>query len=329
MDDDGPIPGSAEQAFTVVVASRDRAALLGDTLAAVKRTLRPIDRVIVVDSASHDARAVAAIVEGSGGTLIRCDRPGVSRARNVGWRSASTELVAFTDDDCLPSDGWIETLVEVFSGSPAPDFVTGRVVPDGGRTGRVRIDLSVTVSEEPASFRDGVDVTTIGHGANMAWRRSVLDEIGGFDENLGPGSELGGGSEDADAFFRALLAGKAARFEPKAVVVHRQWRGRRDQLRSCFGYGVGFGALSVKQWKLRESVSRTPDRTPRSGIPLLMRLGWRHGVAGVGRNVLAGYQMGVLVELAMLAGAWRGVHLTRALELRDGHFSFPQMRSKG
>src|SRR5579872_3028814 len=271
MDGDGPASGSTQQAVTVVVASRDRPALLDDTLAAIRRTLRPIDRLIVVDSASHDAHSVAEVVGRSNGILMRCDRPGVSRARNAGWRSASTDLIAFTDDDCLPSEGWIETLVETFSGAPAPDFVTGRVVPDGGRGGRVRIDLSVTASEEPASFRNGADVTTIGHGANMAWRRSVLDEIGGFDENLGPGSQLGGGSEDADAFFRALLAGKSARFEPKAVVVHRQWRGRMEQLRSCFGYGVGFGALSVKQRKLRESVHRTVNRPPRSFIPALLR----------------------------------------------------------
>jgi len=322
MPNDSPIAPSADLPVTVVVASRDRPHLLRESLAAVERTLRPIDSMVVVDSASRDADAIARITAETSGSLIRCNRPGTSRARNAGWRAASTQLIAFTDDDCLPCEGWIEAIVKAFDQSPPPDIVTGRVLPDAGSNGRVQIALSVITTDEAATFIDGDDVTMMGHGANMAWRRSALENIGGFDEALGPGAMFGAGSEDADAFLRALHAGGLGRFDPRAVVVHRQWRGRLDQLRSCFGYGVGLGALSVKTRRLQDPPEdENTDLAGRLAVGRLMiGLVWRHGVVEVGRNLAHGYQMGVLVEFAMLAGALRGVLKTHRLQLERGHF---------
>ncbi|MHB1713121.1 MAG: glycosyltransferase, partial [Acidimicrobiales bacterium] len=172
---------------TVVVATRDRPALLEECLRALSFALRDADRVIVVDSASRSGR-VRAVAKAAGAHVVRCEQPGACRARNAGWRTATTEIVAFTDDDCLPTPRWIAGLSTAFTRFPQAGFVTGRVLPDSVVRGRAELGLSHFVSEQSALFAADDDLREMGHGANMAWRRQVLEEIGGFDEGMGPGT---------------------------------------------------------------------------------------------------------------------------------------------
>ena len=303
---------------TVVIATRDRPHLARGALAAAETTLRPGDSLILVDSASEDPATLAGIAREAGATLIRCDVPGASRARNVGWRAASTELVAFTDDDCLPDPGWLEAAVETFGKDPAVGFVTGQVVPEIPDRPRAWLHLSVTSRTEPATFGFDDDPTEVGHGANMAWRRAALEQIGGFDEALGPGTPLRA-AEDVDAFWRLLREGWVGAFNPDSIVAHRQWRGRTSQLRVYVGYGVGSGALVVKGWRLGSGDFPAGRSTVFSrGRELIC-----HGLEGVVENLVQRYAMGVVAELAMFAGTFLGVVRARRLALVDGHFVRP------
>ena len=242
-------------------------------------------------------------------------------ARNAGWRAASTDLVAFTDDDCLPRDEWVDALVSAFDRHPLASFVTGRVVPDFTGSPRARLHLAVTSRAEPALFNADDDAADIGHGANMAWRRRALEDLGGFDEGLGPGTTLRA-AEDVDLFWRALIQGGSGVFEPSATVAHLQWRSRTHHLRLCFGYGVGSGALAVKRWRVEHGVKGPESELSwrivarHAGSELL----WRRVVIEVGRNISNRYAMGVLAELAMLAGEVRGVVRARRMPVRDGRF---------
>jgi glycosyltransferase involved in cell wall biosynthesis len=308
--------------ITVVIATRNRPELLKGALEAVNRVLRNSDAVIVVDSASHDAAAISHIASEAGATLIRCDQPGSSRARNAGWRAASSDIIAFTDDDCLPCDEWLDALVAAFDRTPLASFVTGRVVPEFTGSPRARLHLAVTSREQPALFDGDDDPADLGHGANMAWRKGALEELGGFDEGMGPGTALRA-AEDVDVFWRALTNGGTGVFEPRATVAHLQWRSRAHHLRLCLGYGVGSGALAVKRWRLEDGL-KDPDAklswrivTRHIGRELL----WRRVVHGVGRNIANRYAMGVLAELAMFAGEVRGVMRARGMPVSDGRFS--------
>ena len=159
-------------AITVVVATRDRPVLLAEALAAIGPSLRDEDRLVVVDSASRDPR-VRAVAEASGATVLRCDQPGACRARNMGMRAASTPVVAFTDDDCLPAPDWVSALSAAFAAHPDAAFVTGRV--DLGRAD-FGSDAARAVDprrrRSPPTMDAESDVSKIGHGANMAWRRA-------------------------------------------------------------------------------------------------------------------------------------------------------------
>jgi GT2 family glycosyltransferase len=338
-----PGSGSAPD-LTVVIATRDRPGLLDQSLRALVAALRPSDRAIVVDSASHDP-AVARVASEHGVRLVRCDRPGTCRARNRGLDEARSEVVAFLDDDCIAHRGWAEAMAASFR-TGEPDFVTGRIVAcsssdvvhdeigadsegrgahgaDGPRAAghrRAQLSLSLYESTEPMVFGDGDDPAVMGHGANMAWRRDVLERLGGFDEAMGPGAPLRA-AEDQDLFWRAVRAGRTGRFEPAAVVAHQQWRSRRASLAAYHGYGVGSGALAVKQWRVLDEAARGAE-LPFSVMAsrALREIVLASGLPAVARNLLHGYEMGALAELVQTAGAMRGALRARSLPLVGERF---------
>jgi GT2 family glycosyltransferase len=286
----------------------------------VAQATRHYDEVVVVDSASLDASAVERVTSEAGAKLVRCIEPGTSRARNTGWKASMTDIVVFTDDDCVPDSNWIEALVRAFESHPGIGFVTGRIVPDAVRATHGQLNLSVIESGEPVRFDAGESGEVQGHGANMAWTRKALEAIGGFDEGLGPGTRLRA-AEDADAFRRMLDTGGAGYFEPSAIVVHRQWRTRREQLAAYFGYGIGAGALVVKRRRLELRAKVVAPALPLVALwKAMSQLIWRHAVVGVARNVAQGYATGVVAEITMLAGATVGVVRSHDMQMVDGHF---------
>ncbi len=305
---------------TVVIATRDRPSLLKECLAAVSSVLRNGDGIIVVDSCSR-SEEVRAVAEGAGAVVIRCDQPGASRARNAGWKAADTEIVAFTDDDCLPESGWLASLSAGFSGLPEAAFVTGRLVADSVERGRAEFDLSLFDYERPSRFELNDDLEKMGHGANMAWRREALEAVGGFDEEMGPGTPFRA-AEDQDAFWRVLRHGTMGSYEPKAIVVHRQWRNRRQQLQTMYDYGIGSGVLEVKRWRLDGGEAASPQelQTRSALLPVIRRAG-SSPLRRLLNNVRTHYEMGIVSEMSFLAGLIRGATMARRTGLSDGRWA--------
>lgn len=251
----------------VVLCTRDRPELLRGALEALVPALRPQDEAVVVDSASSgpESRVVA---ERLGLRVVRCDRPGLSRARNAGVAATSRPVVAFTDDDCRPDPRWPAVVERAFT-DPHVGLVTGRVLAVGQGTGT---RLSTRDATAPRRFRGPTRPGLVGHGANMALRRTALDQLGGFDELLGAGGPLRA-ADDWDVFWRVLRLGWEAVYEPDSVVTHDQWRTRRAALRVRYGYALGAGALGVKALRLSDPLGRRilADRLLRQGAERALR----------------------------------------------------------
>jgi hypothetical protein len=100
-----------------------------------------------------------------------------------------------------------------------------------------------TFSPETASLQSPLfPLPPFGTGGNMAFRRSVLREIGCFDPALGAGS-LSLAGEDSRAFTELLLSGGTVVYQPSAIT-HHFHRGSHDELRQQrFSYGVGLTAF--------------------------------------------------------------------------------------
>lgn len=190
--------------------------------------------IVVVDQAP-DGRAAGL---GHGVTCVRAPDEGVSRARNRGAAEATGDILAFTDDDCVPSPDWIAVLGTAYAGGV--DGVTGRVLPlpDGGGG----VPVSSRTSPVRRTFEGaGAAPWEIGTGGNLSLRRSAFDRIGGFDETLGPGT-AGRAAEDVDLLYRAVAAGCTLVYEPDALVYHER-KTRRARLGGRFAYGYGMGAF--------------------------------------------------------------------------------------
>ena len=276
---------------TVVVATRNRPDQLGAALDAIAGAVAPGTDVLVVDSAG-DTPATRSVAEAAGVRYVRADRPGLSVARNLGVATTDADVVAFTDDDCRPRRGWLESLMAPFD-DPAVGFVTGQVVGTGEGTAADVVDLGAP------RWRWPDDPAHMGSGANMAIRCAVIEGVGGFDPRLGAGAPIPS-AEDHELFLRALHAGWEGRHAPESVVDHLDARSRWETVRLCYGYGVGSGVLCRRARALDPAVSRRMLRT---------RL-WRDGVRSVAADLRRGWEVpalrGAAMTLGVVAGRIRG-----------------------
>ena len=283
---DRPLPGQGPR-LSVVVPTRDRPSMLEGCLRALDAATGPHDEVVVVDSCSTDG-ATADVARAHGVRVLRAPRPGASLARNLGWRAATGEVVAFVDDDVRVAPGWAEAMAAVFAAHGDADFVTGRLGLRPEDEGKAR---PVAFFDEAEPFVIDASRVQDLHGANVAVRRSALEAVGGYDEQLGPGARWRA-AEDVDLIDRLLQSGRTGRYEPAAAAVHEQWRSRSDLVRLEWRYGIGLGARLAR---LRRA---DPER-----FRAVRRLTWRtSGIEDVGRSLRVGYQFGALFVLVRLGG---------------------------
>jgi GT2 family glycosyltransferase len=229
--------------LTVIVCTRDRGEALAACLTALQDQRSKPREVIVVDN-SADGNAAALCATWPFVRYVHEPRPGLSHARNAGIAAATSPLIAFTDDDVTPQANWTAEIVRAFAGISA-EAVTGLVLPSRLDTEAQRAFELLTGGFvghfQPLLFDSrffaetvgaGAAVWRIGAGANMAFRKSTLDRVGGFDTRLGAGAS--GCSEDSEIWYRILATGGYCYYEPRAVVFHdhrADWRGLERQTR--------------------------------------------------------------------------------------------------
>jgi GT2 family glycosyltransferase len=148
---------------------------------------------------------------------------------------ATGSIVAFLDDDATVEPGWQEAMLDAFARRPHVGCVGGACLPAfAGERPRWLSDRLLqlsSITRYGATGREPMSSAEWPFGANMAFRRAVLDAVGGFSEALGrTGSSLLSG-EDSDMVARVLAAGWRVWLEPGAAVMHTV---HAERLRSRF-----------------------------------------------------------------------------------------------
>src|SRR5690606_34156716 len=164
------------------------------------------------------------------------DPVGLSNARNAGAGVATGEILAFTDDDCEPDEGWLAGLAVAFA--RGWDAVGGPNLPPPPAD-----EVSAIVTAGPgAPSHVMLDDTEAEHlpGCNLAVRRTAYWDIGGFD----PAFRTAG--DDVDFCWRLRDQGYRCGFAPTAVVWHHRRPSLRAYLRQQSGYGRA-AALLIAQ----------------------------------------------------------------------------------
>jgi GT2 family glycosyltransferase len=193
---------------SIVIPTYRRPDLLARCLAALERQQFPaVDFEVIVADDAADAKTKQQIESLSTDSFnIRyvavSGRHGPAAARNVGWRAARGETIAFTDDDCIPDTGWLAAGLAPFN-DPAVVAVTGQTI--------VPLPLAPTDYDRNTAGLEQSEFIT----ANCFCRRAVLESLGGFDEQFTTAWR-----EDSDLHFRLLNTGGRVVRAAAAVVIH-------------------------------------------------------------------------------------------------------------
>ena len=303
--------------ISAAVCTRGRPVELERCLTALRAVTYPNCEFIIVDNAPTDDATRTAFEQTVGDdarfTYSREPAPGLSKARNHALGLARGEIIAFTDDDCQADRFWLYGVAQGFARTPRVGCVTGLVASASLRTSAeqyfdARVWWSSSCTQRLYTETPGPEDPVIhpfsagrfGTGANMAYRRALIAELGGFDEALGAGSLTGGG-EDLDAFVRVIRSGYELSYEPAALIWHEHRADNAALRRQMYTYGTGLGAYIAKYLSQRDSRGAVIARAPRA-LWYLVTLGSRSSSAADTASISRGVQLAELQGL--LAGPW-------------------------
>jgi GT2 family glycosyltransferase len=217
-------------AITVVVVNWNRGKLLRACLESLRNQIGPAFEVIVVDHGSTDgsttlvrqfARSVAFPVR----LIENPENRGFCAANNQGIAAAKGQFIALLNNDAEAEPGWLDAMWRELRDRPDFGMIACKVLvhedparidkaghliyPDGQNRGRGAGEIDVGQYER-------VEEVLWPDGCAALYRKSMLDEIGGFDE------DLFAYGDDAELGLRARIAGWRCLYVPAAVVRHRR-----------------------------------------------------------------------------------------------------------
>jgi GT2 family glycosyltransferase len=259
---------SASPRYAVIIATYDRGERIVPLLASILRSDVADFELVIVDQSPHDEtrRAIEPFLGDPRFRYVHSDIAGTSRARNRGFQLTTAPVIAITDDDCIVPPDWLTRLAAPFEKYPEIGVVYCNVDPapyEGpGHTPQIRFPETRLIR----SLRDLRPSQPLWMGAGMAVRRSILADVQGFDEMLGPGCAFSA-CEDNDIAWRALVRGWWICENADATVVHDGFRTleqlRAHGMRDFYGIG-GTLAKYLRTGHLRIAMM---------AIPLLFRFG--------------------------------------------------------
>jgi len=209
-----PMTHSADGHIVSVVIPTVNRGSLDRTLEAVKAQTRPPDAVVVVEDTN---------------------RRGPSWARNEGIRRSKGDLIAFTDDDCVPPPDWLERLIDAVDRHGA----------DGAGGTLLETDPLLADKHRRRVIPDSEEIDTtgwVGDTANLMYRRSLLAACEAMDGYVFDTRFSVFGSEDVELAWRVRRRGALLVFVPNRVV-HLRTTTAWNFLVHQFRRGRGIGLL--------------------------------------------------------------------------------------
>jgi GT2 family glycosyltransferase len=216
----------------VVVVNWNRCNLLKSCLQSLTRqNLNQPFEVVVIDNGSDDGSSEMVLQEYGKSANFRVEliqnleNRGFCSANNQGFAASDTELVALLNNDAEAEPDWLEKLAHAFYGRPDVGMAASKILvyedprridkaghliyPDGQNRGRGSGELD-------EGQYDRVEEVLWPDGCAAMYRREMLDQIGGFDE------DFFAYADDAELGLRARIAGWKCLYIPEAVVRHHR-----------------------------------------------------------------------------------------------------------
>lgn len=225
-----------EPFFSIIIPTYNRPTRLQKCLSAVAEMDYPkakFEVIVVDDGSSAQLDQIAESLNGKLNVrLLKQDNQGPASARNRGTKEANGEILAFTDDDCLPNRQWLRALAESFSVNP-DSMIGGKIMnalPENAFSSASQTLVAYLYSYYNDNSKDAAFLTS----NNLAVAAERFREFGGFDEAWGRAA-----AEDREFCDRWRLQGNKMVYEPKAVVNHAHIMRFSNFIGQHFNYGRG------------------------------------------------------------------------------------------
>jgi cellulose synthase/poly-beta-1,6-N-acetylglucosamine synthase-like glycosyltransferase len=243
---------------SVIVPAYNEEKVIGACLDSLVALDYPRERleIIVVDDGSTD-RTAEIISKYRSVNAIKGAHQGPSAARNLALRQAKGEYVAFTDADCVVRPDWLRQLLR--------GFMAERVAGVGGIQAAAKDEsaFGLAVGRVLGAFgfiaaysRVLKAPADVDHNAscNVLYKKSALDQVGGFDEALWPG-------EDVDLDHKLSKAGFRLRQDPAVAVEHYRPSTLPQYRNMMYRYGL-VQAYLVKKYGIFRAIQIIPFAVP-------------------------------------------------------------------
>jgi GT2 family glycosyltransferase len=282
-----PNPGHQPATIVICAYTTSRLEIVKRAVSSACDQLHAGDEIVVVIDHNEQLLEAAqtAFADGTGPVLViaNTNRRGLSGARNTGTTAARGTLIVFLDDDAVPRPGWLAQLTEPFA-DPEVIGTGGLATPTWERE---RPDwlpeefLWVVgcsyrgLPRHPAEIRNPI-------GANMAFRRSVIREAGGFTDGLGRVGRIPLGCEETEFSIRAArMTGGRIVQQPAAQVDHLVTADRASLgyfLRRCWAEGIS--KAFVSRLTGGEAATASERRYTTRTLPAGVAAGFWDGLTG-------------------------------------------------
>lgn len=235
--------------ISVVICTRNRTSALKECLSRLLLSTEQNFEIIVVDNAPSD-NGTAELIKNEFPSVnyVLEPRKGLDIARNTGAMTATGEILAYTDDDVIVTPEWVSQIRRSFA-DPQTMSVTGLVIPYqleteaqcfferfwGFNKGHQPLVFDKDYFEKHLPV--GVPAWDVGAGANMAFRKTVFEKVGYFDERLDVGAS--GCSGDSEYWYRIMAEGYTCRYFPHIYVYHQHRESWEDLKKQIHAYMKG------------------------------------------------------------------------------------------
>lgn len=251
--------------ISAIICTHNREQYLGAAIDSLLQQDFADFEVVVVDNGSSDRTSDIAAAR-QGVKYVYEPVLGLSVARNTGARVAAGEILAYLDDDAVASPKWLKVLYDAYQSNEKLAVAGGKVTLLWPPQTQAPRWLSTNLAGNLGAYDLGDKVVYINQpgmtprGLNYSIRRTFLDQIGGFNVNLGRVGKILLSNEELHTTELALQLGWQVAYLPEALVAHnvaperlqRSWflsRGWWQGISECYREQIA-GRAGVGQLRL-------------------------------------------------------------------------------
>ena len=222
---------------SVVIPVKNRKKMIISTLdSLLKQSLIPKDVIVIDDNSTDGTWENLLFYKETNETPFNfvllqqsTNSKGPAAARNLGINNTDTELVAFTDSDCIADSKWLENLVNPLIKENNDEKIIGV----GGIVKTYKKDIIGLFYEIMGILNPPQNLLYLVT-ANCCYKKSALDEINGFNEDF-----YFAGGEDTDLSFRLQEKGYRFKLAKDAIIFHNFSSNFKDLIKTFIRYGRG------------------------------------------------------------------------------------------